>query len=67
LEEIETKKERNFKSAMKLSETVKQKRAAFEYLEKNPTSKLLGKTKKGSLVFSEGVVKTKITTNGLVI
>jgi hypothetical protein len=67
LEEIEAKKERNFKSAIKLSETVKQKRAVRDYIEKNPTSKLLGKTNKGSLVFSEGIVKTKITKNGLVI
>jgi hypothetical protein len=67
LEEIEIKKEKNFKSAIKLSETVKQKRAVRDYIEKNPTSKLLGKTNKGSLVFSEGIVETKITTNGLVI
>jgi hypothetical protein len=67
LEEMESQKEKNFKSAIKLSETVKQKRAVRDYIEKNPTSKLLGKTNKGSLVFSEGIVKTKITKNGLVI
>jgi hypothetical protein len=64
---MESKKEKNFKSAIRLSETIKQKRAVRDYIEKNPTSKLVGKTNKGSLVFSEGIVKTKITTNGLVI
>jgi hypothetical protein len=67
LEEIERKKQTAYKAVNKLCETVKQRRAALEYVEKNPTSKLLGRTNKGSLVFSEGVVKTKITTNGLVI
>jgi hypothetical protein len=50
-----------------LSENIKQERMALKYMEKNPISVLVGKTNKGSLVFKEGVVNTKITINGLVI
>jgi len=51
----------------RLSENIKQERSALKFMEKYPNSKLLGKTNKGNLVFEEGFVKTKITTNGTVI
>jgi hypothetical protein len=51
----------------KLSENIKQERSALKFMEKYPNSKLLGKTNKGNLVFEEGFVNTKITTNGTVI
>ena len=51
----------------KLSENIKQEKSALKFMEKYPNSKLLGKTNKGNLVFEEGFVNTKITTNGTVI
>ena len=67
MESKEKRKELLTKKIKNLSESVRQERAAFKYLERNPKSKLVGKTNKGNLVFNEGVVQTKITINGLVI
>jgi hypothetical protein len=67
LEKYEKIKETNSKNVKMLSENIKQERMALKYMEKNPISVLVGKTNKGSLVFKEGVVNTKITINGLVI
>jgi hypothetical protein len=67
LEFKEKRKEQLTKKIKNLSEGIRQERAAFKYLETNPKSKLVGKTNKGNLVFSEGLVQTKITMNGTVI
>jgi len=67
LEKYEKIKETNSKNVKMLSENIRQERMALKYMEKNPISVLVGKTNKGSLVFKEGVVNTKITINGLVI
>ena len=67
IESKEKRKEVLTKKIKTLSESIRQERAAFKYLEKNPTSKLIGKTNKGNLVFSEGVTQTKVTINGTVI
>jgi hypothetical protein len=67
VESKEKRKEVLTKKIKTLSEGIRQERAAFKYLEKNPKSKLIGKTNKGNLVFSEGVTQTKVTINGTVI
>jgi len=67
IEKYEKIKETNYSNVKNLSENIKQERMALKYMEKNPVSVLIGKTNKGSLVFKEGVVNTKITTNGMVI
>lgn len=51
----------------RLSENVKQKITALEFIKKYPDSKLLGKTNKGSLVFEDNGFNTKITVNGTII
>ena len=66
-EKHEKLKETNYMNVKNLSENIRQERMALKYMEKNPISFLVGKTNKGSLVFKEGVINTKITTNGLVI
>jgi hypothetical protein len=67
IESKEKRKEILNKKIKNLSESIQQERAAFKYLEKHPDSKFVGKTNKGNLVFSEGVVQTKITDKGLII
>ena len=67
LEQKEKNLSKTNSNIKRLSENLKQERSALRFLEKYPSSKLLGKTNKGSLVFEEGFVKTKITTNGTVI
>jgi len=67
IEKYEKIKETNYSNVKNLSENIKQERMALKYMEKNPVSVLIGKTNKGSLVFKEGVVNTKITTNGMEI
>jgi hypothetical protein len=67
IEKYEKLKETNYMNVKNLSEGIKQERMALKYMEKNPVSVLIGKTNKGSLVFKEGVINTKITINGLVI
>jgi len=65
--EEETRKSKYHKRIVTLSENTTQKNAALMYMKKNPTSKLVGKTNKGSLIFDEGFVKTKVTVEGYVI
>ncbi len=67
IEKYEKIKETNYKNVKNLSENIRQERMALKYMEKNPVSIIVGKTNKGSLVFKEGVINTKITINGLVI
>ena len=67
IEKYEKIKETNYSNIKNLSESIRQERMALKYMEKNPVSVLVGKTNKGSLVFKEGVINTKITINGLVI
>jgi len=50
-----------------ISESVQQERSALKYLENNPTSKLVGKTNQGNIIFKEGNIITKLTKNGKVI
>jgi hypothetical protein len=66
-EKYEKLKETNYMNVKNLSENIRQERMALKYMEKNPISFLVGKTNKGSLVFKEGVINTKITINGLAI
>ena len=67
IEKYEKLKETNYMNVKNLSESIRQERMALKYMEKNPVSVLIGKTNKGSLVFKEGVINTKVTINGLVI
>jgi hypothetical protein len=67
IEKYEKIKESNYKNVKVLSENIKQERMALKYMEKNPVSKIVGKTNKGSLIFKEGITNTKITIDGLVI
>lgn len=66
-EQKEKKLQKTKSNISRLSENIKQERLALKFMEKYPSSKLLGKTNKGSLVFEEGFVKTKITINGTII
>lgn len=64
---LESKLKKNLKYLKTISENVRQERAAFKYLENNPTSKLVGKTNQGNIIFQEGNIITKLTINGTVI
>jgi hypothetical protein len=66
-ESKEKRKEVLTKKIKTLSESIRQERAAFKYLEKNPNSTFVGKTNKGNLFFSEGITQTKVTIKGTVI
>jgi hypothetical protein len=60
-------KKLNEKEIYRLSESIKQERASFKFMEKNPKSTLIGSTVKKNLVFREGIKEFRITPNGEVI
>lgn len=65
--EIETLYNINSEEIKRLSENVRQQRAALKFIERNPKATILGLTVKKNLVFKNGLTETKITRDGKIL
>jgi hypothetical protein len=67
IKRIEFIKEKNTREIKRLSESLRQERMAFKFIERFPKARLIGSTNNKNLVFKQGLVERKITPSGNVL